>query len=158
MKQIELTQGQVALVDDEDYEWLSQWLWFFHRHPVGGYAERRDGRKLLGMHVAIARRIGLIGRVDHENRDKLDNRRVNLRLATTSQNGANRKVQRNNTSGFRGVTLHKQNGWQAKIQIRGKTRHLGYFGNDEEAKRNAARAYNREAVKEFGEFAQLNEV
>ncbi len=154
MKQIELTQGQVALVSDEDYEWLSQWKWYFHRHPRGGYAERRAGSKTLGMHIVIARRMGLTGRVDHKNQDKLDNQRFNLRLATASQNGINRKLQRNNTSGFRGVTWHRQNGWQAKLQIRGKTRHLGYF-ND---KQDAARAYNREAVKEFGEFALLNEV
>lgn len=82
----------------------------------------------------------------------LDNRRANLRLATKSQNQMNRRIQRNNTSGFKGVHLFKRTGkFRAYIMVQGKEKHLGYFATAEEAHV----AYVKAAVEIHGEFAQL---
>lgn len=89
--------------------------------------------------------------LDHANRDKLDNRKENLRTATKRQNMYNRGSS-NNTSGFRGVVKVK-NRWQAQISIERKNRYLGLF----EHRADAAQAYNYAAYKEAGEFAVLNE-
>jgi hypothetical protein len=91
--------------------------------------------------------------VDHINHDTLDNRRANLREATTSQNKMNERRRKDNTSGFKGVAWHKgRRKWCAHI---GKDRvkyYLGYFLVVEDA----ARAYDAEARKRFGEFACVN--
>jgi len=156
-KQIELTQGQVALVDDDDYQWLSQWKWYFDKHHsgIGGYALRKNKTKKIWMHRAVAEHMGILGRVDHINRNKLDNRRCNLRLATASQDGANRGRRQKKTSKFRGVSWYKPTScWRAQITTHSIVRHIGYFTDESEA----AKAYNREALREFGPFATLNEV
>ena len=161
MKTIDLTQGKVALVSDVDFKWLSQWKWHYDRHSngIGGYARRKlPGGKHLRMHVAIARHLGL-GQVDHRNRNKLDNCRHNLRPATFSQNATNRALRRNNQSGYRGVGWYERSQcWRAAITVRGKVKHLGYFPDTEAGKRAAARVYDREAIKAFGNFALLNKV
>ena len=72
--------------------------------------------------------------IDHINRDKLDNRIENLRAATVSQNQYNRKTNANNTSGYKGVSWHTENkNWVGRINLEGKTIHLGAFDNVEEA-------------------------
>lgn len=94
--------------------------------------------------------------VDHINRDPLDNRRENLRLATRSQNNTNRDVC--GKSGYKGVYLidykNKTNPWLACLWRGNKRSYLGVFKTKEEA----AAAYNRAAIKEFGEFACLNKL
>lgn len=89
--------------------------------------------------------------VDHINRDKLDNRIANLRLATHAQNRANSKVQ--TASGYKGVypVPRMQNKWQAQININGKTTNIGFFDTVEEA----ARAYREAATGLYGEFAKF---
>jgi hypothetical protein len=89
--------------------------------------------------------------VDHQNRDGLDNRRTNLRLASRSQNGRNRIG--HSKTGYKGVALHSRSGkYQARIRIGGCLRHLGTFPTPEVA----ARAYDTAARELFGEFAYLN--
>lgn len=91
--------------------------------------------------------------VDHKNGDGLDCRRENMRLATRKQNAFNRKRPSVNTSGFKGVTLVKPTGkWLAQIEVGGKNMHLGTY----ESKIEAARAYDKAAIKYHGEFARLN--
>jgi len=86
---------------------------------------------------------------DHRDGDSLNNNPSNLRLATPTENGRNRGKNKNNTSGCKGVTRIKNRGkWEAKIQIDGKTLHLGYF----EEIADAAAAYDRAAREHFGEF------
>jgi hypothetical protein len=160
MREIPLTQGKVALVDDEDYEWLSQWKWFAYHDRSGTWYARRnirlpDGRMgILSMQNAVrAMDAGYL--CDHEDGDGLNNQRYNLRRATKNQNVRNRKKQRNNTSGYRGVSwdAEKQK-WRAQIRVDTKGISLGRFSDPEDA----ARAYNAAALKHFGEFARLNEV
>jgi len=91
--------------------------------------------------------------IDHINGNGLDNRRENLRLAGRGQNQCNRGKQSNNTSGFKGVTWHKNlNKWEAGISISGKRYHVGFYKTPEAA----ARAYDDAAKKYHGEFARLN--
>jgi hypothetical protein len=150
MKEIPLTQGKVALVDDEDYPHLSAFKW----HLNAGYAARShpwDGkRRRTFMHdQLLPAPPGFF--TDHRNRNRLDNRRENLRISTRSQNAANRRLPRTNTSGFRGV--HRSGrGWAATITCAGKHYYLGTFDTPEEA----ATAYDKKALELFGEFASLN--
>lgn len=91
--------------------------------------------------------------VDHINGDPLDNRRQNLRFATRSEQNMNKGVPSNNTSGFKGVSLCKRDQrWQAYIHINGRKKALGYHGTPEAA----AKAYDKAAIKLYGEFANLN--
>ena len=110
VKQIPLTKGKCAVVDDLDYDYLIQWKWYA---IVSGldkkthYAARWGDKKPIYMHRIVAEHIGLNikgKRIDHKNRCGLDNRRKNLRIATVSQNRANGKPQRCNTSGYKGVS------------------------------------------------------
>lgn len=158
-KEIELTQGYVALVDDEDYELVSQFKWCAQRigeRLVYAVTSVRRGRRrtALQMHRLIARPPSGIA-IDHANHDGLDNRRANLRVCTRSQNCANRVAPCNNKSGFKGVSWYKRDGrWRACITIDGKNKHLGCF----DAPEMAALAYNEVAAGHFGQFACLNDV
>jgi hypothetical protein len=133
MKRIPLTQGKFALVDDEDYESLSRHKWYYCRaaHARTGYAYRmlgpRVGRIQVRMHgVLLSAPPGM--QIDHRNRDGLDNRRSNLRLVTSTGQILNRGLNKNNTSGVKGVTWDRSKAkWAARIGVRYRTRHLGYF-------------------------------
>lgn len=90
---------------------------------------------------------------EHGDVSGLDNRRSNLRVASVSQNIANQRLRRDNTSGYRGVSFNGKRGdWEAYIDYQRRRRRLGYFSNAEEA----ATAYNSAATRLFGEFARLN--
>lgn len=158
MKTILLTQGKYAIVDDEDYEYLRQWKWFYLR----GYSVRsvylgkkRNGKytgKTEYMHRVIAKTPN--GKfTDHVNQDKLDNRGTNLRTCNKAQNSMNRTKQINNTSGHKGVSWNRRlEKWESYIWKSGKKTFLGYFTSLNEA----ARAYNIKALELHGSFAKLN--
>jgi len=168
MKTIPLTQGKVAIVDDYDYEWLQQWKWHFAvpKPWFGsgkGYARRHQlqpKKQNIYMHREILRRVGEkeFLHTDHINRNPLDNRRINLRPATRGANLINRPPDCNNTTGFKGVTLHRIKGrsdkWRARIRVQGVLKSLGLFS----ALVEAAKVYNEAAFEYFGDFAYLNEV
>lgn len=148
-KEIPLTQGKVALVDAEDYEKLSDFKWSYD----GRYARRTDKEnKKVYMHRVILE-AGKGEIVDHINRNKLDNRKSNLRKASYQQNSSNSKLHRHNTSGYRGVYRWK-NYWRAAVTYEGKQISCGYY----ETKEEAAQAYNEKARELFGEFAYVNKV
>lgn len=152
MKTVPLTQGQVALVDDEDFELVSKHKWYAAKRGYRFYAQRRVNRRIVQMHRLLTKApTGL--EVDHINGNTLDNRRSNLRLATRSQNEWNRNKQSNNTSGFKGV-IFSEGKYKARIRVFKKLYFLGSF----EEKEKAALAYNNAAKKYHGEFANLNAV
>ncbi len=154
MKQVQLTQGKVALVDDEDFERLSKFKWHALYTKGHWYAVRTMDKRLIFMHREIMAAPSR-AQVDHKDGNGLNNQQYNLRLATNAQNGRNRGKQHNNTSGYKGVYWNKQDRkWRANIRCDGRIIHLGYFVNSEDA----ARAYNDAAIKYFGEFAKLNEI
>jgi len=154
MKYIELSkQGKnkgkyQALVDDEDYDRLNKFRWSIN---TGGYAIRRLENKYSLMHKEVID-VPFGYDTDHINRNKLDNRRENLRFATRSQNNANQRINSYNTSGYKGVSWNKSlKLWMAYIKVNGK-RYVKYSKNKEEA----AKKYNEMAKEYFGEFARLN--
>ena len=153
MKQIPLTQGKFAIVDDEDYEYLMQWKWCVVRHKKGRwYASTHINNKTIYMHRwLIQNKPGKF--TDHRNGNGLDNRRVNLRSCSPSQNGHNSKCRAGGTSKFKGVSWDRRySKWRASIGIKYKLYNLGRFVNE----KDAAMAYNEKATKVFGEFAYLN--
>lgn len=127
MKLIPLTQGKFAQVDNEDYEKLSKYKWHFHT----GYAATTS--KTIRMHRLILNaKVG--EEVDHINRDKLDNRRGNLRICTRSENNHNMGLRRDNTSGYKGVNYFKlRKCWVARLQLGQKRYYLGGFATKTEA-------------------------
>ena len=151
-KLIPLTRGKFAIVDDGDFEWLNRRKWRYD----GRYAVRsiwKNGKdKTTYMHrIILNTPPGL--QSDHMSGDRLDNRRCNLRICTSSQHHANRRKQPGYTSQYKGVRWSaKWNKWRAQIYCGGKSLHLGGF--DEEYA--AARAYDIAAIRYFGEFARLN--
>lgn len=156
MKRIPLTQGQFAIVDDGDYDWLMQWKWHAYRGKYTFYAcrsttrSRKAKRKLLSMHrtiMAIPR-----GReIDHRNHDGLDNRRCNLRECSRAENQRNRLPEKGGTSKFKGTYWNKGK-WQSVITCNGKYTYIGRYASE----KDAAAAYNTKAKELFGEFAYLN--
>lgn|SRR4030042_6971499 len=125
MKEIPLTKGKFAIVDNEDFEFVNHWRWKYHKD---GYAVRTaTGGKQIYMHREINKTPkGCI--TDHINRNGLDNRRANLRVSTYSQNGFNAGMWGHNTSGVKGVGWNEQKGkWQAKAMVNQKNVHIGFF-------------------------------
>ncbi len=122
--------GCIAIVSDED-SYLADYNWFL-KH---GYATRfdKEKRKHVKMHHYIMPlRYSL--QVDHINRNRLDNRRENLRLVTPRANANNASLRKDNSSGFRGVVWHEaMKKWCAQISLNGKTIPLGYANTPEEA-------------------------
>lgn len=159
MKEIPLTQGQVALVDNEDYDFLAQWKWSASKTSNTWYAMRisnkKDGcrygkRYSILMHRVIMK-AKLFDEVDHIDHNGLNNQHSNLRIATRSQNKIN--AHKTNSTGYRGVELNKYSKkFSAHIRINGKLKHLGVF----EMAKDAAIAYNKAAIKYHKEFAILN--
>jgi hypothetical protein len=160
MKTICLSSGQVALVDDEDYEWLSAFKWSVVKNPFGTYYAYRKGNKSEGIRyrksIYMAREImqcpdGLV--VDHRNNTAtLDNRKSNLRICTHADNMRNSKRQASNKCGLKGVRWHPgMKKWQARISVDYKEHHLGYFDNPQDAHE----AYRAAAPQYHGEFARV---
>jgi hypothetical protein len=158
-REITLTKGYVALVDNEDYEWLMQWEWIYDGGRTGRYQWNGKRTAVLTMHSQIFLRAGIDVPngmlIDHKDRNPLNNQKSNLRLCNPAQNAWNRSLGRDNTSGFKGVTRQTQTGqWQVKIKYQKITRTFGSYENIY----HAAYIYNIVATWYFGEFAALNEI
>jgi hypothetical protein len=156
MRVIRLPQGKEALLSDEDFDYLNQWIWSVTISRTTAYATRqtpRPNRKTIYMHKVVAARMGIAGRTDHKDRNGLNNQRENLRAATRSQNQLNQDRSKMNRSGYRGVSWNSVcNKWQVRTYLEGKQVHVGYFDSPIEA----AKAYDRAARRLHGEFAILN--
>jgi hypothetical protein len=151
----------VALVDDQDYERVSQFNWFASKPTVTGRitASRRvahptDPKKQQSLYLhrfILNAPPGLV--VDHINGNGLDNRRCNLRLATHSQNHANVGLIANNKTGYKGVSVCSKTGkYRVRVHLQGRQLWGGYFTDLIEA----ARAHDAKAKEVFGGFARLN--
>lgn len=146
--------GKVTLVDNQDYDFLSQFKWRGFKAGNNIYAAKsgKNGRSIL-MHHMIVGGPWADREVDHRNRNTLDNQRLNLRTATRTQNArnSNKKVFKGKgraSSKYKGVFWNTQcKKWIATIQ-------LGSFDSEDEA----ALAYNQAASKAFGEYGVLNEI
>jgi hypothetical protein len=157
MKEIKLTQGYFAMVDDEDYEYLNQWKWNISksRTPNRIYAARGVCKKNKHKHIYMHRLI--MGspenmQVDHINHNCLDNRKCNLRIVTNAQNTRNKSVNYFKKScNYKGVTYYR-NKWRVNIRKDGKFIHIGGFVDI----MDAAKAYDNIAKELFGEYAYLN--
>jgi len=159
MKLIELTRGYSTMIDDADFEMVSKSKWYYGGR---GYAVRSHGkgheRVTLMLHRLL---LGLVPgderQADHVNGDKLDNRRINLRVCTQAENLRNCGLRADNISGLKGVFFKKdkiyKNPWVAQIRKGGKQHHIGVFATKEEA----ALAYDTAAKKLHGTFARLND-
>lgn len=158
MREIPLTRGKVAIVDDEDYERVTSFRWSATKNAVSDtwYAKRNKSENCS---YALLHRFILnapLGcEIDHINLDGLDCRKSNLRFATRQQNAANVPVrkQANKVSRFKGVGWNKNGYWAASVKVNGKEK-SSYWPTEHEA----AMAYNRMAHEAFGEFARLNSV
>jgi hypothetical protein len=154
MREIQLTQGKVALVDDADYAELMAFKWRALKQTSGvdrWYALRSIRKRNVLMHVHLTE----YSRTDHIDGNGLNNQRANLREATKQQNGFNYRSS-SGVSCFKGVSPYPYDvsRWRAGIRLNGVRQHLGIFDTEEEA----ARAYNQAATEQFGEFAYLNEL
>lgn len=153
-KELTLTKGYVALVDDEDYEYLSRWKWTYS----GGYALRRvlhDGKKVtIMLHRQIMNAQESLD-VDHRDTNPLNNQRYNLRVCTRTQNNANRTPYKFGTSKFKGVSFRRDrlsNPWRASIGYNNQRLSLGVYPTEIQA----AKSYDEKARELFGEFALTN--
>ena len=162
MKEIILTQGKTALVDDEDFERVNMYKWCAHkkgRNIIHHYAVRNiveNGKhKTLGLHRFILNITDENIKVDHKNRNTLDNRKENLRPCNTSENNSNRICMPKSTSKYLGVYFHKGTGkYMARIKKDKSTIYLGVFKDE----KDAAIAYNKAAIKYHNQFANLNKI
>lgn len=145
---MKISGNRITVIDQHDYLRFSNTKWYL---AGKGYVKSREGylhRLIIGASAGEE--------VDHINGDKLDNRRCNLRLATSNQNKWNRGKQNGRySSRFKGVSWHSASQtWRAQIKVRRKLISLGYHVSEIDA----ARAYNDGALKYHGEFASLNNI
>lgn len=159
MKEIKLTRGKVALIDDDDFEFINSFKWYATKKKYTFYAERSQHIS-TGKHVNIPMHRLILGvtkktmKVDHVDENGLNNQKSNLRICTHAQNKRNVTKRITGTlSKYKGVTKHKRdNRWMAQIRLNYKNIFCGYFKDE----REAAIAYNKAAIKYHGEFANLN--
>lgn len=154
-KLIKLNQGKFAIVDIDDYEWLSQYKWYVKRNKRNIYAsthvkDRHGKYKTVGMHRLIMNNPKGLD-IDHKNTNGLDNRKSNLRACTRSQNSANRRLSLVTNIKLKGVTLRKSGRYRSRIAKEGKIINLGTYETPEEAHE----AYKNAAIEKFGEFARF---
>jgi hypothetical protein len=154
MRTIPLTKGYEAIVDDRDYTWLSLWKWHVSVFCGKPYARRAVWNRETKRSIPISMQREIMNPhddlvVDHIDGNTLDNRRINLRCCTRKQNGQNKKGHSTKLSKYIGAykNLHGRK-WRASINHK----HLGNFATEEDA----ASAYDRAAIREYGEYARLN--
>jgi hypothetical protein len=171
MREIQLTQGQFALVDDEDYDYLMQWKWYAVKCTHTWYAFRsidcNGSRRRFPMHRDILNTPKGM-ETDHIDHNGLNNQRSNIRICTKNENQRNKQsrgksrfvgvcwsvcVAKRYSKTEKRIKIYTYEGkWVAHILANGKPIHLGYYEKEEDA----AKAYDRAALKYHGAFANLN--
>lgn len=160
MRELLLTKGYVALVDDEDYDYVNQWKWHFTSYmgacrnvPLPHPTSRNHRQTTISLHRTIMNTPKDMV-CDHINGNRLDNRKSNLRNCSQSENMKNRKINVNNTSGYKGVLWEsRKKYWYATIQ---SNRKRVYLGGGFQSPKDAALLYDKHAKLLHGEFAKLN--
>lgn len=160
MKSIELSKGYVALVDDEDFEYLNVFSWYTQTFPHTEimYASRTQTkpiRKCIKMHRLILNPLEN-EMVDHIDGNGLNNQKSNLRLVNNQRNLQNSKPYKNKKySNYKGVGYDlKRKKFRANIRVNKVLIYLGRF----ETELEAAEAYNKAALKYFGEYSRINDL
>lgn len=145
-----LTRGKYTTVDNQDYDWLSQWKWYYNN--VGyAYRSATNPKRSICMHKIIhPSEKPLVS--DHINGNRLDNRRSNLRTCTRAQNSQN-SFNKTNPSGYKGIYRHYKR-WRARIGLNNKYINLGLYDTPLEA----ALAYDEAALIYYKEFACTNKM
>lgn len=155
-KSISLTRGKQAIVDDEDFEWISKHKWLATGTGTKFYAARHTWDGIRVSRIYMHREILNLPKgieVDHINGNGLDNRRSNLRQATRAENQRNRMKSSHSVSIYKGVSFDKRrNRWRARIKVDQKEKWIGFFMKEIDA----AYAYDRVARQYFGNYANLN--
>lgn len=153
--EIELSQGKKAIVDNEDYERLSQRRWYASNEHGRFYAKtcvKGSGSKIR-MHRFIMGVTDPNTLVDHKNHNTLDNRKSNLRICTTAENTRNVQSHKGGTSKYLGVSFDKANNkWMSQIYHNKKQIKIGRYKDEKEA----ALMYDIKAKELHKEFANLN--
>jgi hypothetical protein len=147
---IPLTKGHVAFIDKDDFDKVKDYAWWSDYDKVldSFYAKGWIDGKNIRMHRLILN-VPTNTIVDHKDHNTLNNKKNNLRLCTQSQNCQNKRMQSDNSTGYKGVYLEKKtNKYRSKIRINGKLKHLGYYSTAIEA----YTAYKTVAEKIHGEF------
>jgi hypothetical protein len=150
----------VVLVDDEDFHELNKFKWRLSKGRYTFYAQRHVNNNGIITSVLLHRQImnkhlqkRLV--IDHINHNGLDNRKCNLRTVSYAQNSQNKTSKLNATSKYLGVYFDKKKlKYRVQIMVNKKTRYIGLYVNENDA----AQAYNKEALKHFGEYANLNKI
>ena len=147
---IALTRGYHTEIDFSDWWKVQGHSWYVSIRPNSAYAIASKNGTTVSMHRLIKPPPEGM-QIDHKDGNGLHNRWDNLRVATSKQNNAN-AFRVENSTGFIGVNLSSNGRWGARAVIDGKRQHIGTFDTAEEA----AHAYDKWTLKEYGEFAQLN--
>lgn len=151
--QVTVADGRRFVVDEVDLAIVEKKSW--HITAQGYVATDGNGKSTKLHNLILNPKVTEL--IDHINRNKLDNRRSNLRKCTKQQNCFNQGLRCTNTSGFKGVVFDKRrNAYYSRITHNGKTYHLGTFRADDIVL--AAKAYNQKAIELFGEYAFLNSI
>lgn len=165
MKTIPLTKGKCAIVDDEDFPFLSRFNWQLHNSGNGMYYAEinvmpREGNKRgdfkvhVPMHAFLIKR-GKFERVEFVNKNTLDYRKKNLMLVTYNQNIHRAAKRKGASSKYKGVSFNKRHqNWIVGITYNRKRMHLGYFLDEKQA----AKVYNKKAKELYGELAYQNKI
>ena len=156
MREILLTQGKVAMVDDEDFCWLNCYTWCAERKGKTFYAQTHISGRAVNMHRLILGLTDPRKQADHKNHNGLDNQRKNLHAVDASfnqlQNGKQNKIFKRMTSKYKGVSWCKRTkSWKAQITIKSKTLWCGRFKKEDDA----AKAYDNKALAVLGKKAQI---
>ena len=161
MKKIKLTQGQFALVDDEDFERVNQFKWYAnYNSKLKSFYAIRNLRKENGKRAAISMHSYIMNTpngmcTDHRNHITLDNQKSNLRVCTRQQNQCNMKLRKKTSSKYKGVIWNKiSKKWVAGVRFNSQLIYSGSF----ELEIEAAKAYNKKAEELHGSFAFLNKI
>ncbi len=162
MREIQLTKGYIALVDDEDYERVNQYKWYAKTHKkkntvyAGHVFRDKNKRKEKQLHRFILNLTDSKVLVDHVDRNGLNNQKYNLRTCTKAQNAKNIGILPTNTSGYTGIHFDKcSNKWRAGMKINNKRIYIGIFTD----KKDAIIAYNNAVIKYSDlRFKQLNPI